>query len=312
MTRPRADHAAVEVGNLRLSRADGFELHIDSLRIVLQSIVAVIGANGSGKSSLIEAIAGLVPASHSKLDLLGIEASEFAKDSRMRRDIGAQLQSSSWSHSLLVSDILNLHKCAYGRVSNEIVARLGVHELAKRTYGSLSGGQRRRIDVAVAIAHEPRIALLDEPASGLDCMHAEQLRECLLQLRSAGSCVVLATHHGDDLSISDSVLWMSQGKVLECAPPRSLILGRIGAFVGHVRCRNPDSTQEVCQLLDRVSTRVDLEDGCILAFGGADLRRTLPSLAEWHDVEEYSLRPANGHDLLSLATGRRVAIGAAP
>lgn len=312
MSQSDLDSPAVEVQGLRVSRMGGFELYIDTLRLERGSIVALIGPNGSGKSSLIEALAGLLPIERNRLDLLGRDLIAMSATDPARHHLGVQLQSASWSASLLVADILRIHQRVYGHVSAEIIGKLGIAELMDHTYGRLSVGQRRRVDLAVAIAHEPQVALLDEPTSGLDRMHAEQLRDCLTLLRSSGSCVIIATHSGEDASIADHALWISQGMIVDFAPPNALIYNRLGSFACHVRHSDSAVVDSMREDLEAVSTRVELRDGCVVVFGGDDLRQALPTIAHTHDADDYSVRPANVHDLLALAANRPVVIGGHP
>ena len=179
-----------------------------SLQVHQGGIVGIIGPNGSGKSTLFKVILGLLQPWRGQVSV-------FGQPSRsQRRLVGymPQMELVDWDFPVTVSDVALMGR--YGRLgllrrptradrraSEEALERVGIAHLGKRLIGELSGGQRRRVLLARALADNPRLLLLDEPLSGLDATAQHQLLDIIRTLQAEGTTVVLSTH---DLSCVSS------------------------------------------------------------------------------------------------------------
>jgi len=199
-TQPLAAPAAVRT--VALSKAYGDRLALEDVAIAVPrgSLFAILGPNGSGKSTLLRLLMGLEEPSAGSVEVLG--GSPAA--ARPRVGYVPQLSSADWSFPITVAEVVAMG--LYGvrrrlrlplrhdaRVPMAL-ERVGVDALARRQVQELSGGQQRRVLLARALARNPELLLLDEPAAGLDMAADEQLTTTLRGLANEGKTVVVATH----------------------------------------------------------------------------------------------------------------------
>ena len=175
-----------------------------SFAIPKGSITALVGVNGAGKSTLFKAIMGFLPLARGTIRLLGMPV----KDA-LRQNLVAyvpQAEEVDWSFPVLVEDVVMMGR--YGHMGflripsqndrakvDEALARLGLTDLRHRQIGELSGGQKKRVFLARALAQEGRIILLDEPFTGVDVTTEEQIVSLLRALRLEGHVMLVSTHN---------------------------------------------------------------------------------------------------------------------
>ncbi|MCP8894364.1 manganese/iron ABC transporter ATP-binding protein [Shinella daejeonensis] len=168
------------------------------------TITALVGVNGSGKSTLFKAIMGFVPVANGKVTILGLSVREA-----LRRNLVAyvpQAEEVDWSFPVLVEDVVMMGR--YGRMNWLRIPRRHDHDMVeaalervnmaafrKRQIGELSGGQRKRVFLARALAQEGQVILLDEPFTGVDVTTEEQIVELLGKLREEGRVMLVSTHN---------------------------------------------------------------------------------------------------------------------
>ncbi|HZR12591.1 MAG TPA: heme ABC exporter ATP-binding protein CcmA [Acidimicrobiia bacterium] len=171
----------------------GVDLDVDEGELVLLS-----GPNGAGKTTLLRLLAGMVPLHSGEAHVLG---HDLARDRRAhRRDLALVGHETFCYDDLTVAENLRFAARAAGRAasaSDEAMARLGLERLAGVTHGRLSAGQRRRLALAVALARDPRLLLLDEPHAGLDAQGREVLDAVLGSAPADGRTVIVASHELD-------------------------------------------------------------------------------------------------------------------
>lgn len=168
------------------------------------TITGLVGVNGAGKSTLFKAIMGFVPVARGTIRLLGLPVREA-----LRQNLVAyvpQAEEVDWSFPVLVEDVVMMGR--YGHMGflrrpsatdrakvDEALARVGLSELRHRQIGELSGGQKKRVFLARALAQEGRIILLDEPFTGVDVKTEEQIIALLRALREEGHVMLVSTHN---------------------------------------------------------------------------------------------------------------------
>ncbi|MCC5953894.1 MAG: anchored repeat-type ABC transporter ATP-binding subunit [Acidimicrobiia bacterium] len=193
------------------------------------AMVALLGPNGAGKTTLLRAVLGLLPIERGQITVAGAS----------RRHPGAgvgyvpQRHEFAWDFPISVADAalsgrvqhigwFRRAKAADRTAVDVALERVGMADLARRPIGELSGGQRQRVLLARALALDPQVLLLDEPLTGVDVPTAELVTDLLLQLRSEGRAIVMATH---DLSAAASAcdrLVLLHRRVVADAPPSEL------------------------------------------------------------------------------------------
>jgi len=172
-----------------------------SLQVSKGDILGIIGPNGAGKSTLLKTVLGLVPAWQGRIQVLGEPVS------KNRRMVGymPQAEQVDWDFPVTVGDVALMGRYArrglLRRTTKEdreaaaaALDRVGILDLRNRLIGELSGGQRRRVLLARALANQPDLLLLDEPMAGLDATAQHQFLDIIDRLRSDGAAVVLSTH----------------------------------------------------------------------------------------------------------------------
>jgi ABC-2 type transport system ATP-binding protein len=191
--------------------------------------IALLGPNGAGKTTLFQLLSGLFVPDSGRIEIMGHD---------MRRDpvpalamLGIVFQQSTLDLELTVTGNLLFHAGLHGipraaakaRIENEL-ARLGLSERAHDKAAQLSGGNRRRVELARALLHQPRVLLMDEPTVGLDPASRRELLKLILSLRAERSVAVLwATHLCDEVPNADRVIVLHRGKVLADTTPASLV-----------------------------------------------------------------------------------------
>ncbi|UUL82504.1 ATP-binding cassette domain-containing protein [Sphingomonas qomolangmaensis] len=300
MTRYSGPCPAIGVRDLVVKGQDGFTLDIRELDIAPGSMVALIGRNGSGKSTFLDAALSLLDVNSGKVQIFGETLAKLPTTHPVRARIGAQVQGVTWSWSIKVGEIMAIHNSLYGSTYAKIVDGLGVRSLFPGMYRKLSTGQRRRVDLAMALAHKPDLIILDEPSSGLDRQYRTAFHEILAERRAAGATILIASHEGRDVGMADRILWFEKGEIIEDSAPGDIIGRRVGHFVGIVDDAAPT-------LLDRLendlapSARSHARDGSkLVLIGENDLRTPFIAAMERHSVAGYVVRPARSSDLLDL------------
>jgi ABC-2 type transport system ATP-binding protein len=214
--------AAIEVSELRKVYGDVVAVNGISFEVAPGQIFGLLGPNGAGKTSTLESLEGLRPPSGGSLRVDGIDPTREPR--RLRDVIGVQLQSAGLPESITPVEAMKLF-CAYHRVAVRIdlLDRLGLTDKADTQYVLLSGGQQRRLELALAIAHEPRVLFLDEPTAGLDVPSRAELHRVIRELRDMGTTVVLATHDmAEAEELADGVAILLRGEIAANGTPREI------------------------------------------------------------------------------------------
>ncbi|TDE51526.1 ABC transporter ATP-binding protein [Nonomuraea mesophila] len=184
-----------------------------SLDIRAGEVVGLLGPNGAGKSTLINLFVGLRKPTSGTVELFG----GSPLDPAMRRGIGMTPQETGLPESLRVGEIAWFVSAHFpDRVPTaDLLARFGLEDLVRRQVGGLSGGQRRRLAVALAFAGRPRLVFLDEPTTGLDVGARRALWEGIRSFHEEGGTVLLTSHYLEEIeALAERVLVVDQGRVL--------------------------------------------------------------------------------------------------
>jgi ABC-2 type transport system ATP-binding protein len=199
-----------------------------SLNVDAGEIFAVLGPNGSGKTTLFRLLSTLIPLQSGAVEILGHDVSSDAV--AVRRQMGVVFQAASLDKKLTVAENLRYQGRLYGLDSAvlrermaELLAAVGLTDRANDLIETLSGGMRRRAELAKSMLHRPRLLLLDEPSTGLDPGARIDLWRYLMQLRQRdGVTVVLTTHLLDEADRADRIAIMHQGKLAALGEPLAL------------------------------------------------------------------------------------------
>jgi ABC-2 type transport system ATP-binding protein len=214
--------AVVAVRNLRkvygdLAAVDGINFEVKA-----GEIFGLLGPNGAGKTTTMECLEGLRQPSAGSLNILGVDPTR--QPHKLRDIIGVQLQSSSLPGSMTPREAMEFF-CAYHQVPprQDLLDRLGLIEKKAAQFSTLSTGQQRRLALALALAHNPPVVLLDEPTAGLDVASRVELHTVMREMQAKGTTIILATHDmAEAEKMTDQVAILLKGKIAATGSPTQL------------------------------------------------------------------------------------------
>jgi ABC-2 type transport system ATP-binding protein len=198
------------------------------LTVAEGEIFGLLGPNGAGKTTTLRILTTLMPADAGEARMAGADVRR--DPALVRRRIGyvgqlggADVEATGRENLLLAGRLYGLSTAAAHDRCEELLAVFGLGELADRMVRTYSGGQRRRLEVALGIMHRPRVLFLDEPTTGLDPQNRANLWDQLRQLRETGTTVFLTTHYLDEADqLSDRVAIVDHGRVIALGTPDEL------------------------------------------------------------------------------------------
>ncbi len=215
---------AVRVASLRKAYGDVVAVDDVSFAVERGSVFCIIGPNGAGKTTTIECLEGLRRPDGGSVRVAGLDP--VADRAGVVHKIGVQLQEVGIPPRMKAREALSLFAALY-RASlpvAELSGELGLAECLSKQYGSLSGGQKRRVNIALALVGDPEIVFLDEPTTGLDPESRFRFWEYLRRQNARGMTIVVTTHYLEEASeYCDAVLLMNEGRVVAAGPPERLI-----------------------------------------------------------------------------------------
>jgi ABC-2 type transport system ATP-binding protein len=208
-----------------------------SFQVEPGEIVALLGPNGAGKTTTVEILEGYRTRDGGEAEVLGLDPGRGGRELRER--IGIVLQGTSTHPHLSALEAVELFAGYYRRPRNasELISLVGLDDVADQRVRTLSGGQRRRLDLALALVGSPELLFLDEPTTGFDPEARRGAWETIRQLAEGGTTVLLTTHYLDEAAtLADRVIVMRGGRIVAEGPP-----GSLGAVAGaEIRFRLPD------------------------------------------------------------------------
>lgn len=255
--------AAISISGVGYGYRERRALADVSLEIAPGEIFAFLGPNGGGKTTLFRLLSTLVPMQEGSITILGLDVTRQAHE--VRRRIGVVFQAPSLDRKLTVSENLWQHGQLYGVTGatfeerrREMLARFGLADRARDLVETLSGGLRRRVELAKGLLHRPRVLLLDEPSTGLDPGARSDLWEYLHRVRDEeGVTVVLTTHLLEEAEKADRLAIMSAGQLVALDTPERL-RGTVGGDTIWIETADPaELAAAITARFDSLATVVD-------------------------------------------------------
>lgn len=192
------------------------------------SLFAFLGVNGAGKSTTINILCSILNKDEGKVTIDGFDLDREAE--KIKPSIGIVFQNTVLDDRLSVRDNLIARASLYGLHGKKLAERLdflcetlGLQEIFARPFGKLSGGQRRRVDIARGLLHSPKLLFLDEPTTGLDPKSRQAVWQVIARLKEqTGMTVFLTTHYMEEAARADDVVIMDQGAIVAHGTPNDL------------------------------------------------------------------------------------------
>ena len=295
------DGAVITVRGLRKRYAAVEAVAGIDLEVRRGEIFAFLGPNGAGKTTTVEILEGFRTRSEGEVHVLGADPAHAGSEWRNR--VGCVLQESSVEPGLTVRECLQLYAGYYEkpRDIDETIALVGLDGKADTLGEQLSGGQRRRLDVALALIGDPELIFLDEPTTGFDPSARRQAWSVIDGLRSLGKTVFLTTHYMDEAeNLADRIAIIANGTIVAEGTPRTLG-GREGMAV-RISFTLPEGVA-----LDDLPVRGHLNDGRVAVESAAPLA-DVKALADWAlarsiDLPDLDVRRPSLEDVYLQLTG---------
>ncbi len=247
----------IEIKDLRKYFGDIHAVDGISFRVKEGELFSFLGLNGAGKSTTISVICGLLRKDSGEVLICGKDPDDGTDE--IKSAIGAVFQTSRLDLPLSVNDNLKTRASLYGITGQsfrnrieELDALFNIKDLLPRPFGKLSGGQKRRIDIARALIHDPKILILDEPTTGLDPQSRIMVWDAIKVLRKThGLTVFLTTHYMEEAAESDFIVIIDSGKIAAEGTPHDLkekyahdLIKLYGADAGRVSSAGLEFKQE--------------------------------------------------------------------
>ncbi|OGO15132.1 MAG: ABC transporter [Chloroflexi bacterium RBG_16_48_8] len=233
------DDSVIQVQNFRKTYGDFVAVDDIGFNVKQGEIFGLLGPNGAGKTTTLESLEGLRIPDGGSLQIMGVDPTR--ESSKLRNMIGVQLQTSGLPESIRVDEAMKFF-CAYHEVAPQydLLNRLGLGDRMRAQYYQLSTGQKRRLALALAIAHNPPVLILDEPTAGLDVPSRVELHKIIRELKGSGTTILIATHDmAEAEEMTDRVAILLRGEIVTIGTP--LEITATGAELTKVSVRTANS-----------------------------------------------------------------------
>ncbi len=279
----------IEVKGLKKSYGDVHAVRGVDLEIAKGEIFSLLGPNGAGKTTTVEILEGFRTRDAGSVSVLGFDPQTRGHESRIWRNrIGVVLQSSADAGDLTVIETIKHFSGYYSNPRNvdEVIHSVGLKEKESALIRNLSGGQRRRLDVALGIIGNPELLFLDEPTTGFDPEARRAFWALIEQLRTDGTSILLTTHYLDEAeALADRVAVINHGVIIEVSTPTDLggratsqatVQWRDGDSIRSEKTDNPTtlvsslSSTFKGEVPELIVTRPSLEDIYLEMIGGVN------------------------------------------
>lgn len=297
----------IEIRNLTKRFGEVKAVQDLSFHVKKGELFAFLGVNGAGKSTTINIMCGQLAKDSGKIVVNGNDLDEDIAGAK--RDIGVVFQNSVLDSALSVYDNLESRAALYGITGAAFKERLAELEklldfgdIARRTVGKLSGGQRRRIDVARALFHKPEILILDEPTTGLDPQTRKTLWSIIYELRkSEGMTVFLTTHYMEEAADADYVTILDSGKIVAEGTPLELKNTYTGDYIT-LYDTSEDDVKKLGVKYERIKDAFRLSVPC--TKDATDLIVKYPTV-----FRDYEIAKGKMDDVFLAVTGKKLGGG---
>jgi ABC-2 type transport system ATP-binding protein len=285
--RSAAMDPVVEVRDLRKSYDDVERLHGISFSVEAGQIFGFLGTNGAGKTTTIEILEGYRTRSGGEVSVLGTDPAHPARAWRNR--IGLVLQESELDPIFTVRETVGIFSRYFEKPTDveETIATVGLSDKADARIGHLSGGQKRRVDVALGLVGDPDILFLDEPTTGLDPSARREMWTMIETLRASGKTIFLTTHYMDEAEhLCDNIVILRAGSI--AAQGSAEELRRSLGDTSEVKFATSHAVT-AAQLIAVVGTAIET-DGDVFHFHTEKVQRDLAALLHWAEEQRIELR----------------------
>ena len=307
---------AIRVRDLR-KRYPGRDAPVDALNgldldVRKGECFGLLGPNGAGKTTTVEILEGLTVPTSGDVEVLGRRWSE--DEDGIRQRIGVTLQETRFPEKATVLETVNLFRSFYrqGIEPREALVRVALEGKANAFVETLSGGQQRRLAVAVGLVGSPELLFLDEPTTGLDPQSRRQLWDVIRDLRDSGATIVLTTHYMDEAErLCDRVAIVDSGRVIAMGSPAELIARLGGEHVVEFAIGGEGPPPQAGAFADLPTVRSTRAEGDGFALTVGEPHSAIPALLErlsasGRPLARLTTRQVSLEDVFVDLTGRHL------
>lgn len=270
-----------------------------NLKIYQGQLIAFLGPNGAGKSTTINMLTGIIKSTTGIVDLQGLKPN----DTEYHQKIGVVFQNSVLDQELTVKQNLLSRQRMYKKKSNSLsywIDKFHLEKICNQKYKYLSGGQKRRVDIARALIHQPQILFLDEPTTGLDIQTRNLIWKILNDLRKDTKLtIVLTTHYLEEAEYADFVYVINHGKIISANTVDNLKKD----FAQNILNVTTDDVQGVLKFLVDISYKVQ-ENQIIIPIDEINAIVLLNKIK--NNISGFEYRQGNMDDIFVNITGEKV------
>lgn len=286
-----------------------------SLAVKSGEIFGFLGPNGAGKTTTLRMLTTLLPMDEGEVLVAGFDLKKQPHEVRRRIGFvsqlgGADLNATGWENLLLEAQLYGMSREEARRRSEELLQLFDLKELADRKVKTYSGGQKRRLEVALGIIHQPEVLFLDEPTTGLDPQNRANLWSQIRQLRDNGTTIFLTTHYLDEADmLADRLAIMDHGRIIAEGSPRELKQ----QIAGDVIAIEPKQSSDIDEMRQHFAAQpyvreVNVQDESLYLYV-EDGTKAMPTLfafleANGLELERISLSQPSLDDVFLKQTGR--------
>lgn len=280
-----------------LTKWYGNHMAVDDIQLEFEkgSFNAILGPNGAGKSTTISMLIGLKKPTKGQI--------RYASNTK----IGVVFQASVLDEMLTVRENLTIRAQQYKEIAasrvDDLIHQLGLTAFQKQLYGTLSGGQKRRVDIARALLSQPDILFLDEPTTGLDIQTRKAIWDLLSRLqKDEGMTIILTTHYLDEADEADQIYIVDHGKVI-AQGSATAIKSQYASNILKIRFKEMKGLEKLLQTGMTVKEENELE---YLFYPRTSLEAIEYLAKVREEIDSFEFRPGTMDDAFIALTGREV------
>ena len=295
----------LQINALRKVYGDLVAVQNASFTVYPQQVFCLVGPNGAGKTSIIDCIVGLKKPDSGDIHLFGESIPDLRRRKDIRSRIGIQFQEDSLYNDIRVKEALRLYACMYQNPldPDELIEIFDLQRQQKTAYKDLSGGEKRRLLIAIALVGKPALLILDEPSSNLDPHLRRQLWDVLNHYRTQGLTIIMTTHNMQEAQqYSDVVCVMNEGQIIASGSlPQLLEKFQLNLKVEVETKVDPETLADCLGV-----THIDSNSQGVSIYGKDEVfKNAVIDRLNSLDIHQFSVKTADLEDVYLFATGSR-------
>ncbi len=303
--------SAISVKGLTKNYGDFAAVRGIDFEVCEGEVFGLLGPNGAGKTTTVEILEGLRARTGGVVTVLGRDPGVEVR--KLKDNIGVCLQATNLPDKITLREAMVLFGAFYTRNVGEdqLLQRLQLWEKRNQPYSQISGGQKQRLALALALINDPQLVFLDEPTTGLDPQVRLEIHNLIEEMHTGGKTILLTTHYIEEAErLCDRVAIVDEGKIIAIGTPAELIAQTIGGSLIEIRCARPLPAEGVPSIIEAEKAHFS-DDRKELSVFATRPARTIVDLVKWIDqlgieLEDFHLKRPTLEDVFLELTGKKL------